>query len=222
MVECARAGFSGDADGCSVETAESQLVARAVTGDPAALQRLVSRQHDRLVARVRMHLPRDLRSVLAPEDICQDAYLAAIQQVGRLRGRTVAAFGCWLRSIVDRKLLDAIRTWRAGKRGGRAARPPQATSCPLTRRMEQFAVDAVTPGRVLARRELAEGVEAAVEALQRDYHRAVRLHYLEGLSVADTARRMGRTHGAVRMLCSRGLRRLADEIGDPDRLTIGR
>jgi DNA-directed RNA polymerase specialized sigma24 family protein len=41
------------------------------------------------------------------------------------------------------------------------------------------------------------------------------LHFIECLSVAETAERMGRSDGAVLMLCNRGLRQLAKIVGDP-------
>lgn len=194
---------------------ESQLVARAVTGDRVALQTLLTRHHEQMIAGIAARLPRDVRSVIAAEDICQDTYLAACQQITTLRTRTAATFRCWLRAIADRKLVDAIRTWRARKRGG----PRDGdTDSPLARvPIERVASDCLTPSRVLARRELNERVDAAVRVLRPDHHRAVRLRYLEGLSVADTAARMGRSNGAVRMLCGRGLRQLARSIGDPSR-----
>ena len=60
-------------------------------------------------------------------------------------------------------------------------------------------------------------VQNALGELKEDYREALRLHYIESLSVAETAERMGRSDGAVLMLCNRGLRRLAEVIGDPAR-----
>jgi DNA-directed RNA polymerase specialized sigma24 family protein len=43
------------------------------------------------------------------------------------------------------------------------------------------------------------------------------LRYLEGLRVAEVAKRIGRSEGAVHMLCTRGLQSLREELGDLSR-----
>ena len=48
----------------------------------------------------------------------------------------------------------------------------------------------------------------ALDELNSDYQTVLRLRYLEGLSVAETADRIGRSGGAVSMLCHRGLEQL--------------
>ena len=79
------------------------------------------------------------------------------------------------------------------------------------------AVNERTPSRSAAHRELVRLVQDALDELKHDYGEALRLHYIQALSVAETAKRMGRSDGAVMMLCHRGLRRLAELIGDPNK-----
>jgi RNA polymerase sigma-70 factor (ECF subfamily) len=211
---------SRETEAVGVTDAESQLVSQAAEGDRAAIQRLLTRHHDELVATIEANVPADLQGVLAAEDVCQDAYIAVYQQIGTLRDRTWPAFGSWLRAITERKLVDAIRRFRALKRGGGRRAGPADLGADVSSTIEPLDLVAVhqrTASRSVARHELVTGVQAALDQLKGDHREALRLHYIEGLSVAETARRMERTGDAVVMLCNRALRRLGSEIGDPAR-----
>ena len=60
-------------------------------------------------------------------------------------------------------------------------------------------------------------VQDALDGLKEDYREVLRLRYIQSLSVAETAQQMGRSDGAVMMLCNRGLQQLEEVIGDPSR-----
>jgi RNA polymerase sigma-70 factor (ECF subfamily) len=197
-----------------------ELLGRAVGGDRAAIQQLLLLHHDRIVAAIAGKVPADLHAVLAAEDVCQDAYVAAFRQITSFRPHNEEAFRRWLMTIAERKLVDAIRAQRAAKRGGgrRAEVPasdPQASS--VIELLDAVAVHERTPSRSAAHREMVLHVQNALDSLKEEYRDALRLHYIENLTVAEAAERMDRTQGAVRMLCSRGLRKLAEAIGDPAR-----
>jgi len=205
-----------------MDDTESELVAQAVAGDRAAVQRLLTRHHDRLVAIIEEKVPADLQSVLAADDVCQEAYMAVFQQVGSLRDHSARAFRSWLQAVVERKLIDAIRALRAQKRGGgKQAGDPEAAVSSVIELLDVVAAHEQTPSRSAARRELVAGVHTALEELKEDHREALRLHYIEGLSVAGTARRMGRSPKAVVMLCNRALRQFARAIGDPGKFLSG-
>jgi len=190
---------------------ESKLVVRAADGDITAVQQLLTRHHDRLVHIVEARIPADARRVLAAEDVCQDAYVAVFQQVSTLKDRSARTFSAWIEAVVERKLIDAVRALRAQKRGGgRCALPAPAEGdvASVADLLELVAVHERTPSRSVANREMIDGVLTALEDLNGDYQAVLRLRYLEGLSVAETANRIGRSGGAVSMLCHRGLEQL--------------
>ena len=54
-------------------------------------------------------------------------------------------------------------------------------------------------------------------AVADDYEQALRLFELEGLSGEEVAERMGRSHGAVRMMLARARERLAEVLGSDSR-----
>ncbi|MBI4716173.1 MAG: sigma-70 family RNA polymerase sigma factor [Planctomycetes bacterium] len=190
---------------------ESELVAWAARGDRAAMQRLLIRHHERLLNHINDRVPADVRGLLSAEDVCQETYVAMFQQITTLRDRSARTFASWLQAIAERKLIDAVRALRARKRGGtgRAAGRAAADVSSVIELLDLVAVDEHTPSRSLARRELIAGVRAAIDELKEDHRAALRLHYLEGRTVDETARRMGRSGGAVVMLCHRALRQLA-------------
>lgn len=205
--------MTGRTDGC-----ESELVAQAAAGDRAATQRLLTRDHARLVTLIGDKIPADLQGVLSAEDICQEAYVTVISQIASLREHRAAAFRSWLQAIVERKLIDAIRALRAQKRGGgRRVETGGAVAdvSSVAELLDIVAVHRHTPSRSVQCRELAAGMREALDDLQDTHREALRLHYLEGLSVSETADRMGRSAKAVVMLCNRGLKQLAARLGDP-------
>ncbi len=203
-----------------MDEAESGLVEQAVGGDRAAIQRLLIRHHDRLVAMVEARIPADLQGALAADDVCQEAYVCVFQQIGSLRERDARAFRSWLQAILERKLIDVIRAARAQKRGGgrhpaiKTERPDISSVADL---LDLVAIDERSPSQSAAQRELFGQVHAALTGLKEAYRDVLRWHYLEGLSVAETAERMGRSPGAVVMLCMRALEQLGQVIGDPAR-----
>jgi RNA polymerase sigma-70 factor (ECF subfamily) len=190
----------------------------AVSGDRAAIQQLLLAHHDQVVSVIAAKVPADLRAVLSADDVCQDTYFTVFQQIASFQPHDERAFRRWLLTIAERKLIDAIRKQRAVKRGGgRQVENARMDACESSavELLDLVAVHEHTPSRSAAHRELVGQVQNALLELKDDYRDALRLHYIECLSVAETARRMGRNDGAVLMLCNRGLRKLAEIVGDP-------
>jgi RNA polymerase sigma-70 factor (ECF subfamily) len=209
--------------------AEEALIAQAVAGDALATHRLLLLHHDRLVAAIDRRLPADLRGAVAAEDICQETYLSVFRDLKSFEPSGRNAFYRWLITIAKRKLIDAVRTRRADKRsgsercgGGRSetdqgARVHHSVNCDLAELLELLATHERTPSRSAARHELVDAVQRALNDLKPEYREALRLRHIEGLSIAQTAERLGKSEGSVLMLCNRAMRKLADALGDPAR-----
>jgi RNA polymerase sigma-70 factor (ECF subfamily) len=70
-----------------------------------------------------------------------------------------------------------------------------------------------SPSQNAARREQAVLLAEALSRLPADHREVIMLHHLEGLTLADTARRMGRSVGSVEKLWVRGLAALRRSLG---------
>lgn len=201
----------------------TELVEQFREGRPLALDRLLLRVHRRLAARVERRLPADVRTVCAPEDILQDTYGDAFRSAGQFSVRDGQdpgeAFFRWLAAIADHRVVDAVRSLRAAKRGGgringRAAPvgPPALASSSLAPIIELLAIDSHTPSRDARAHEVEDALRLAIRDLYPVYREALELHYLMGLSSAEVAARLGRTEAAVHKLCGRALGALRERL----------
>jgi RNA polymerase sigma-70 factor (ECF subfamily) len=191
-------------------------VAQAVAGDEAALERLLMASHKSLAAHIASKLPKDLQAAVSVDDVFQNACMVVFRKIREFEPRGSGGFDAWLMRIADRCLSDLINAQRRAKRGG--GRGPvhvvdQDCSAVLEL-LELVAVHSRTPSRSAAEHEAVAAARAALEILPEDQQAALRMRYLDGLSVAETAGHMGRTPGAVRMLCSRGLESLRGQLGN--------
>jgi RNA polymerase sigma-70 factor (ECF subfamily) len=71
-----------------------------------------------------------------------------------------------------------------------------------------------SPSSQVARREQAVLVADALARLPSDYRDVIVLHELEGLSLAEVGRRMGRSQSSVERLWVRGLVQLRGLLGE--------
>jgi RNA polymerase sigma-70 factor (ECF subfamily) len=163
---------------------------------------LFGRHHGRLLAFVRARMEPGLSRTVAAEDVVQEVHFEALRKLGEFEDRGPASFYRWLVAIARFKIAEADRARRARKRAGARPledEPPAHDTAPSERAM---------------RSEGAGRIHEALEAIGSDQAEAVRLRYLEGLSVAEAAQCMGRTEDALKALVSRGLDALADRLGE--------
>jgi RNA polymerase sigma factor (sigma-70 family) len=60
--------------------------------------------------------------------------------------------------------------------------------------------------------ELLRALRTALANLPEDYRSAIRLRYMEGLTMAEVARSLGKTEAAARAVCTRAQAMLRDEL----------
>lgn len=193
-----------------------QWLEQAISGDQSALERLLLRHHARLTAFLARKLPVHLRSLISVEDILQDTYVVVFREIGDFKPHSPRAFFHWICRIAEHRLYDAVRAEHAAKRGGDRRRIDVQTTTPtgsVVEWLEQLAMHERTPSQSVARKEAIGVVRGALDGLPEDYREALRLRYLDGLSVAQTAERMSRTQGAVCLLCHRAIKKLHVALG---------
>ncbi len=170
---------------------DPQLVERTLAGDARAFELLVikyQRRIQRLIARM-------VRDVDLVEDIAQETFIRAYRALHQFRGE--AQFYTWLYRIAvntaKKTLLDLKNDPLVTEAALRPAGDDDETFQPGN---EPIAEE--TPETLLAAREIAVAVQAALEALPEDLRQAVTLREIEGLSYEDIAAVMNCPIGTVR------------------------
>jgi RNA polymerase sigma-70 factor, ECF subfamily len=175
----------------------THLVGAACAGDRAALDALCARHAGRLLSAIRARLPAAVAARVAAEDILQETLLEAARKVSAWESEGEGSFYRWLVGIARFKILEAQRAGQAGKRAlettldGDLARTQTSPSMPAMRA------------------ERADALAVALGRLPERQAEAVRLRYLEGASLAQTAAALQCSEGAVKALVARGLSDLA-------------
>lgn len=159
------------------------------------------REYLRLLARLQLD-PR-LRGQLDPSDIVQQTLLRAHEHFDQFRGRSDEEMRAWLRAILARTLVDAVR--RFGRQKGDRARSLEAL----------LASEESNPSHGALRAERLIELAEALARLPEDQRTAVELRYLQGLAVPDVAERMGRSTVSVTGLLYRGMRALRGVMVEP-------
>ena len=167
------------------------LVKSSQEGDMAAFSELFERYYD-VVFRYVLFRMND--RTLA-EDITQETFVRALRRIGSVtyQGRDIAA---WFVTIARNLIFDHVKSSRYKLESTTA---DMVDLSPITSGPEQQVIDGAT------HEELMRGVHK----LNPDQQECIHLRFLQGLSVAETARIMDRNEGAVKALQHRAVRRLA-------------
>lgn len=196
---------------------DSDLIAQARAGQRLAFERLLVRHQRRLVERIGRRIPGSMRSLVDAADILQETFVDGWQSLGDFRPEGPDAFFPWLLRIAENNLLDAVKAFRAAKRGGGWHRAAEDLDGELTQVLSLLAVHQRTPSRSVARHEALAAVQAALPGLKEDHREVLRLRFLEGMPVSKTAAQMNRTEWAVQKLTARALASLREAMGDAAR-----
>jgi RNA polymerase sigma-70 factor (ECF subfamily) len=165
-----------------------------------ALDLLLSGQRDQLRALADQALPARLKARIDASDIVQQTCLSAFRRIGEFHGSSPAQFAAWLQQIQQHNLQNAIRDQlQTQKRGdGREGALPDAVGD----------ARADTPSQQAMRREAAEALSRALEQLPDEERQALRLRYLEGLTLVQVCERLDLTKDAAVWLLQKGLKHL--------------
>jgi len=171
--------------------ADAPLIERVKRGDAKAFEMLVvkyQRRIERLIGRM-------VRDVDLVPDIAQETFIRAYRAIPQFRGDS--AFYTWLYRIAVNTAKKALVELK---------RDPLMSETMLasrddddeTSRVENELSDGETPDALLASKEIAAAVNAAIEALSDDLRQAITLRELEGLSYEEIAQVMNCPIGTVR------------------------
>ncbi len=169
-----------------------RLVERTVAGDQRAYELLVikyQRRIERLVGRM-------VRDTDLVADITQETFLRAYRALHQFRGE--AQFYTWLYRIAVNTAKKALVDMKRNPVVTESALRGSNDSEDETSFLDRELISDETPETVLAAQEIADAVNAAMEALPEDLRQAVTLREIEGLSYEEIAVAMECPIGTVR------------------------
>jgi len=188
-------GDSADAWSSEEDAAERRrliaLVELARTGDAEAFGQL----YDHYQPSVFRFLYYRLGSVPLAEDLTSETFFRALRSMGSFRWQG-KDFGAWLMTIARNLTTDHFKSGRA-----RLEQPTEDMTDhdAVTEGPEASVLDALTN----------EALLSALKELPAEQQECLIMRFLQGLSIAETAKVLDRSEGAVKQLQLRGVRNLA-------------
>jgi RNA polymerase sigma-70 factor (ECF subfamily) len=178
------------------------LVERVQAGDKQAFDLLVVKYQRRLMRL----LSRIVHDPVEAEDVVQETFIKAYRALRMFRGD--AAFYTWLYRIGINTAKNALSL--------QARRTPTSTEA-NAERAEAFddgdhLRDINTPESVLASKQIAQTVNAAMDSLPVDLRTAIALREIEGLSYEDISEIMACPIGTVRSRIFRAREAIAEKL----------
>lgn len=193
-----RSRWSAGGQSSTIESVESNaaeepwdLVRAAQGGDTDAFGAL----YDRYVDVVYRYVLFRVGDRTLAEDVTSETFLRALRSIGSIsyQGRDV---GAWFVTIARNIVFDHVKSsrYRLEVTTAELADNREVTDGP-----EQEVLTDATNAELLR----------CVAQLGDDQRECITLRFIQGLSVAETAARMGRNEGAIKALQHRAVRRLA-------------
>jgi RNA polymerase sigma-70 factor (ECF subfamily) len=187
----------------------SELLQRARSGSPEALNLLYERCAGRLLAFIRLRLGKELRLRLESRDILQATLLKSVEHLGELKGDQTQSLMAWLARIAEHEIRDCADFHHRQRRDA-AREMPLDDDAPLP------ALTRSALSRVILD-ERASHLEAALETLSADHREVILLRKFEELSFAEIGRRLGKSEDACRMLLARAMTALTLKMSETPR-----
>lgn len=197
--------------------ATHKLIHQARAGDAQALESLLRRYREYVRLLVRSRATGRLHARVDSSDFVQETLLRAAQNIQRFQGTCEEEWCAWLARIADHEVIHQRRhhlgaAKRAASREQTVAAEPADLSNGTSRLERWFTKAQTSPSLAAMRKERSRLLADALGRLPDDYREVLILRHLEGLDFAEVGQRMNRSAGAVRILWTRGLKKLREEL----------
>jgi RNA polymerase sigma-70 factor (ECF subfamily) len=198
------------------DSSPEQLLHLARGGDGPALGQLLELYRGYLELLARLQIGRRLQGKVDDADLVQETFLQAHERFAQFQGESEGELISWLRHILASRLEKLIRHYcGTQRRDVRLERELAAELNQSSRLLDQGLVaSGSSPSQGAARREQAVLLANSLRQLPDDYREVLILHHLQGLSMPEVARRLGRTLDSLKNVWLRGLARLRHLTGD--------
>ena len=182
---------------------EPQLVEWAKGGDLQAFEELVARYRDRAYVRAYSIMRNEDLAV----DLSQNAWVKAWQRLAQFHGD--ASFTTWLNRIVTNLCLDELRRQKRARMD--SIEEIEEASGPVENRME---IQEVDPMERIAREELRERIDAAMDKLSDNHRTVLVLYEYEQIEYKQIAEKMGTSIGTVMSRLFYARKKMAALLGE--------
>jgi RNA polymerase sigma-70 factor (ECF subfamily) len=163
---------------------EEDLVSRAQRREPEAFGQLYEEHFDRIYRYVVLRV----RNQADAEDITQQVFLKALEKIGSYRWRGMP-FASWLFRIAHNMVVDY---WKKKSREKVVVAPDE---------IDQMVDESSNDPATLAELKFdMKQLSVACEQLSDGQREIISLRFAGGLSVAESAKVMGKSEGAVKVL----------------------
>jgi RNA polymerase sigma-70 factor (ECF subfamily) len=182
------------------------LVERVKGGDTEAFSLLFRKYQRRLAVLIYYRMGPELRGYAECDDLLQETFLAASQQLSQFNYRGPGSFMAWLSRIAAHAVVDAARFHGRQKRDGGEKLRFRSASNPSG----PEPTDRNTPSRIFAQEERMRALLAKLDELPAEQRDVILLAKFEGLSTQEISNRTGKSREAMALLLHRALKRFRE------------
>lgn len=191
----------------------ASVVPATFADDPPSLAALIEANRERLLRTIRARLHPSLLRRVEPEDVLQDAWLAAAARLGSRASAPYSTPFLWLRAVVIQTVVDVQRHHLgAGMRDLRREAASPDTS--QTAAQAAFIAGTTSPSGAAQRQERATAVQAALARLAPTDREIIALRHDEDLANDEVAAVLAITGKAASIRYVRALTRLRAALAD--------
>jgi len=175
----------------------------------------VERFREYLCVLARAHVHPRHASRIEASDLVQQTLLEACQKQNQFRGQSDAELAAWLKQMLAHNLADALRGRERAKRDARRERSLEMTiEDSFSRADDWLAAKQSSPSQQAIRIEELLRLADGLAQLPDDQRESLVLHHLQGWSLAQIAKHLGRSESAVTGLLRRGMKKLRGLMAD--------
>ena len=200
------------------EPPDLALVARAKAGELDAFEALANRYERRVYAlALRM-----LRHQQDAEDVTQQTFLSALENLGGFRGD--ASFATWLLRIATHAALKVIRKQKGLDTISLEEATEETDGYDTIPHPEYIADWRHSPEQLVQKNEIQRLLDEALANLDEKHRLVFLLRDVEGLSVKETAETLGLSEANTKVRLLRARLQLREQLtrtlGDPERRVV--
>ncbi len=192
---------------------EEALVLRLREGDRGALGDLFSLHRQRIWRMIRFRMDRRLAARIDPDDVLQEAFLAARTRIDNFLAEPHRSFFVWLRMIALQTLFDQHRHHIGAemRNAARDVRIDQADSSNTSLCLAaQLAGTLTSPSQAAAGLEMMQQLEQAIASMAALDQEIIAMRHFEDLTNVESAEALGISPTAASNRYVRAIARLKE------------